>query len=307
VVGVLLSLSTANTWRTTLDRNDMTLQLPAGTVVSFLSDRSSLLHHCSTFMMEAIRTAIIGSEDTGRRKISRMLGEDPEVAIVGEFPAEEETISRLPDVTPELLFVDVHASGFTETAFFEELMDSSGPVAVFITSFDQHTIQTFQEYGVDYVLKPCDRGRFQDAVRHAKDRVLQRRNEPVEPKQQELSTDSSQTPRPQVRRRIMVKSAGRISFLKAEEIDWMQAQGDYVRLYAQGKKFLVREKIGEMEQQFSSDHFIRIHRSTIVNVERIKEMQPLIYGEYAVILNDGTRLTLSRSFRGKVFSRLTRA
>jgi two-component system LytT family response regulator len=156
-------------------------------------------------------------------------------------------------------------------------------------------------------LKPCDRGRFQDAVRHAKDRVLQRRNEPVEPKQQELSTDSSQTPRPQVRRRIMVKSAGRISFLKAEEIDWMQAQGDYVRLYAQGKKFLVREKIGEMEQQFSSDHFIRIHRSTIVNVERIKEMQPLIYGEYAVILNDGTRLTLSRSFRGKVFSRLTRA
>jgi two-component system LytT family response regulator len=258
-------------------------------------------------MMEAIRTAIIGSEDTGRRKISRMLGEDPEVAIVGEFPAEEETISRLPDVTPELLFVDVHASGFTETAFFEELMDSAGPVAVFITSFDQHTIQTFQEYGVDYVLKPCDRGRFQDAVRHAKDRVLQRRNEPVEPKQQELSTDSSQTPRPQVRRRIMVKSAGRISFLKAEEIDWMQAQGDYVRLYAQGKKFLVREKIGEMEQQFSSDHFIRIHRSTIVNVERIKEMQPLIYGEYAVILNDGTRLTLSRSFRGKVFSRLTRA
>jgi len=105
----------------------------------------------------------------------------------------------------------------------------------------------------------------------------------------------------------MVKTAGRISFLKTDEIDWIEAQGDYVRLYAQGRKFLIREKIGEMEQQFSGDRFVRIHRSTIVNVERIKEMQPLFYGEYAVILNDGTRLTLSRSFREKVFSRLARA
>jgi two-component system LytT family response regulator len=142
-------------------------------------------------------------------------------------------------------------------------------------------------------------------MRRAKEQVAQRRNASLNQKLMHLLNDPPRTP--QIRERIMVKSAGRISFLKTEEIDWIEAQGDYVRLYAQGRKFLIREKIGEMEQQFPVDRFIRIHRSTIVNVERIKEMQPLFYGEYAVILNDGTRLTLSRSFREKVFSRLTRA
>jgi two-component system LytT family response regulator len=105
----------------------------------------------------------------------------------------------------------------------------------------------------------------------------------------------------------MVKSAGKICFLKAEEIDWVEAERDYVRIHNGARKHLLRSTISGMEQQLPAERFLRIHRSTIVNVDRIREMQPLSYGEYAVILHDGTRLTLSRSFRERVFDRLVSA
>jgi two-component system, LytTR family, response regulator len=256
-------------------------------------------------MAEAIRAAIVDDEDLGRRKISRMLKEDGEVDIVGEFAGGEETIRVLCDLKPELLFLDVKMPGMDGFALLRELSATFTPFVIFVTAFDQHAIQAFQVHALDYLLKPFDRARFQDALLRAKEQVHQRRNGSLNQKIMELLSETNHAPQP--KERIMVKSAGRISFLKTDEIDWIEAQGDYVRLYAQGRKFLIREKIGEMEHQFAGDRFIRIHRSTIVNVERIKEMQPLFYGEYAVILNDGTRLTLSRSFREKVFSRLARA
>jgi two-component system, LytTR family, response regulator len=261
-------------------------------------------------MTEAIRAAIVDDEDLGRRKISRMLKEDSEISIVGEFAGGEEAVRALREIKPELLFLDIKMPEMDGFAFLRELSGSFTPIIIFVTAFDQHAVQAFRVHALDYLLKPFDRGRFQEALRRAKEQVRQQRNGSINLKLMELLSESSHAApgsSPPQRERIMVKSAGRISFLKTDEIDWIEAQGDYVRLYAQGRKFLIREKIGEMEHQFSNDQFIRIHRSTIVNVERIKEMQPLFYGEYAVILSDGTRLTLSRSFREKVFSRLARA
>lgn len=258
-------------------------------------------------MTEAIRAAIVDDEYLGRRKISRMLKEDPEIEIIGEYAGGEAAIRSLQETRPELLFLDIKMPEIDGFALLRELSGSFTPIVIFVTAFDQHAVRAFQVHALDYLLKPFDRGRFHDALRRAKEQVRQRRNGSINQKLLELLNGSAQALSSPPHERIMVKSAGRISFLKTEEIDWIEAQGDYVRLWAQGRKFLIREKIGDMEQQFSGDRFIRIHRSTIVNVERIKEMQPLFYGEYAVILNDGTRLTLSRSFREKVFSRLTRA
>ena len=107
--------------------------------------------------------------------------------------------------------------------------------------------------------------------------------------------------------RLMVKAGNRITFLNASEIDWIEAQGDYVSVHTAGKKHLLREKIGDLELQLPPGFFMRIHRSVIVNIDRIKEMQPLLYGECTVILDDGTRLTLSRSYRDKVFTRFSKA
>jgi len=260
-----------------------------------------------TGMKEAIRAAIVDDEDLGRRKISRMLKEDSEVEIVGEFSGGEQTVKALLETKPDLLFLDIKMPEMDGFALLRELAGTFSPVVIFVTAFDQHAVQAFQVHALDYLLKPFDRGRFQDALRRAKEQIRQRRDDSISQKLLELLNESNPTSASPPRERIMVKSAGHISFLRTEEIDWIEAQGDYVRLWAQGRKFLIREKIGDMEQQFSGDRFIRIHRSAIVNVERIKEMQPLFYGEYAVILNDGTRLTLSRSFREKVFSRLAKA
>ncbi len=257
-------------------------------------------------MMDVIRAAIVDDEDLGRRKITRMLKEDGEVQIAGEFAGGTEAVRALRDLKPELLFLDIKMPEIDGFALLRELSTTITPIVIFVTAFDQHAVQAFQVHALDYLLKPFDRARFQEALRRAKEQIRQRQNGSINQKLIDLLSESNHTSY-QSPERIMVKTAGRISFLKTEEIDWIEAQGDYVRLYVQGRKFLIREKIGEMEQQFSGDRFIRIHRSAIVNVERIKEMQPLFYGEYAVILNDGTRLTLSRSFREKVFSRLTRA
>ena len=280
---------------------------PTGSYHPLGKEGSPLFSSLIMSMMEAIRAAIIDDDDLGRRKISRLLKQDREVEIIGEFSGAEEAVIALRESKPELLCVDITEPGVVGMEILQQLSDSFPPVVMFVTALDQRAVQAFQARGLDYVVKPFNRVRFHDTLRRAKDRVLQRRSGPVEETAPEPRADPGQGAQPQVRSRIKVKSAGRISFLKPEEIDWIEAQGDYVRLYVQGRKFLIREKIGEMEQQFSGGGFIRIHRSTIVNVERIKEMQPLFYGEYAVILNDGTRLTLSRSFRGKVFSRLMRA
>lgn len=258
-------------------------------------------------MMEPIRAAIIDGDDLGRQKISRLLRQDREIEIIGEFAGAEEAVRVLRETEPELLYVDVTEPDVKGIEILHQLSDNFSPVVMFVTAVDQRADQAFQARDLDYLLKPFNRVGFHNALLRAKDRVLQKRNGSIDEKAPGPLADPNQVSKLQSRNRIKVKSAGRISFLKPEEIDWMEAQGDYVRLYVQGKKFLIREKIGEMEQQFSAGGFIRIHRSTIVNVERIKEMQPLFYGEYAVILSDGTRLTLSRSFRGKVFSRLMRA
>lgn len=110
-------------------------------------------------------------------------------------------------------------------------------------------------------------------------------------------------PEPPVER-IVVKSGGKLTFLRSHDIDWAEAQGDYVCLHVQGKKHLIRERISRLEQRLPDRLFVRIHRSSIVNIDRIREMQPLFYGEYSVILVDGTRLTLSRSFKGKVLQKI---
>ncbi len=161
-------------------------------------------------------------------------------------------------------------------------------------------------------MKPFDRSRFCEALSRAKDQVRLRRE--AERREKSSQGPDGAAPAPEeaaqqeasVRNCLVVKCNGRITFLHAEEIDWIEAERDYVCLHTASRKCLVREKISELEEAFAPGHFVRIHRSTIVAVDRIKELRPLLYGEYAVILHDGTQLTMSRSYREKVFHRLMR-
>lgn len=258
-------------------------------------------------LLDPIRVLVIDDEELGRKKIVRMLKEDRDIEIIGESAGGPEALPMISEMKPDLLFLDIQMPGMDGFDLLRQASATYTPFVIFVTAYDQHALRAFQVHALDYLMKPFDRERFQEALQRAKAQVRQKRNGEISRKILAM-LDEPKTGQPHAgRERFMVKAGGRISFLRADEIDWIEAQGDYVRLNSAGKRYLLREKIGDLEDQLSPDKFLRIHRSTIVNIERIKEMQALYYGEYAVILQDGTRLTLSRSFRERVFNLLTKA
>jgi two-component system LytT family response regulator len=253
--------------------------------------------------MDKIGTLIVDDEPLAHQGVRRLLEADPEVEIVGECSDGLEAVESIQTAHPDLVFLDIQMPEMDGFEVLEALGAAIMPLVVFVTAYDQHAVKAFEVHALDYLLKPFDRERFEEALGRAKASLRDKRQGEIASKIADmLGTVRNERGRED---RFMIKSGGRITFLRTEEVDWVEAQGDYVCLHCQGKKHLVRSKIGHMEDQFTGRTFIRIHRSTIVNVGRIKEMQPLFHGDYAVVLNDGTRLTMSRSFREKVFQRLS--
>lgn len=253
--------------------------------------------------MEQIRALIVDDEPLARKGLRRLLEDDAEVEILGECGDGVEAVEHIKGLHPDLVFLDIQMPELDGFAVLDALDTEQFPIVIFVTAYDQHALRAFQVHALDYLLKPFEEERFHEALSRAKAQWRQKTGGHLTRRILEMldgSREERQTPG-----RIMVRNAGRITFVRVEEVDWIEAQGDYVCLHCQGKKHLVREKISDMETQLAADRFLRIHRSTIVNIPRIKEMQPLFHGEYAVVLQDGTRLTMSRSFRDRVFERLS--
>jgi two-component system LytT family response regulator len=224
----------------------------------------------------------------------------------------------------DVLFLDVDLPPSGAFSFLTTWPGAGFPQVIFLAQSDEHAITAFEFHPLDFLLMPVPLDRLDDAVTRLAESVRQKMNgtagnvvldwvksrtgAAVPAPRAAMAAMPAMAARPAIPvLRLMVKTAGRINFLRTEEIDYVEADRDYVRIHKGGKKHLLREKISRLEQQLPADRFLRIHRSTIVNIDRIKEMQPLSYGEYSVILHDGTRLTLSRSYRERVFSRLVTA
>jgi two-component system, LytTR family, response regulator len=253
--------------------------------------------------MERIRALIIDDEPLARAGLRRLLEGDTEVEILGECGDGLEAAEQIRRLHPDLIFLDIQMPELDGFGVLDSLTPDELPLVIFVTAYDQHALRAFQVHALDYLLKPFEEERFHEALDRAKAHLHQKNGSQITRRILEMldgNREERQSPG-----RIMVRNAGRITFVRVEEVDWIEAQGDYVCLHCQGKKHLVREKISDMETQLAADRFLRIHRSTIVSIPRIKEMQPLFHGEYAVVLHDGTRLTMSRSFRDRVFERLS--
>jgi two-component system LytT family response regulator len=254
--------------------------------------------------MDPIRTLIVDDEPLARKGVRILLEKDPDVRILGEAGDGIEALERIKADRPDLVFLDVQMPEMSGFEVLESLSPDELPLVVFVTAYDQYALNAFQVHALDYLMKPFEDERLQEALDHAK--ALQRKNGTPSTRRLQEMLEATKAERGRVGR-IMVRSGGRITFVRVDDVDWIEAQGDYVCLHTQGKKHLVREKISDLEAQLSAGQFLRIHRSTMINVSRIKEMQPLFHGEYSVVLQDGTRLTMSRSFREKVFERFTGA
>jgi len=242
---------------------------------------------------------IVDDEDLARERLRTLLSKDTDIEIVGESASGKEAIATIKKESPDLVFLDVQmpeGDGFT---VLKNIDLHKMPIVVFVTAYDQYAVKAFDVHALDYLLKPFDRGRFERALIRAKSEVVLRNSTNVNQKLLSL-LEHIESAKKQHLDRILVKSAGKVFFLKFDEIDWVESAGNYVKLHVGHESHLLRETMGEMERKLGDGQFVRIHRTTIVNLDRIKEVQPWFNGEYIVLLHDGTKLTASRGYKKKL-------
>ncbi|HEX9637950.1 MAG TPA: response regulator [Acidobacteriota bacterium] len=251
-----------------------------------------------------IRTLIVDDEALARERIRDLLGEEPDIVLAGECATGSEARTALRELTPDLIFLDVQMPELDGFGLLEGIELDHQPVIVFVTAYDQYALRAFEVHAVDYLMKPFDRERFKKALERARREIAQTKNRDLSDQLRHLIRDLGSEK--VYTERLVVKSGGRIRFLKAEEIDWIEAAGNYVRLRVGPETHLLRETMAKIEAKLDPIKFLRIHRSTIVNIERVKEIVPRLYGEHVVTLRDGTQLTMSRGYRDKLAELQTR-
>jgi len=249
-----------------------------------------------------IRTLIVDDEPLARRNIRLLLKDDPQIEIVAEAASGREALALLRKQPIDLLFLDIQMPELDGFGVLENIEARELPVIVFVTAFDQYALKAFEFHALDYLLKPFDDARFEKALRQAKLQVEQREVKDLSQRLVALLEGRERgrpelTGEPQYLSRLLIKSTGRVFFLKTDEIDYVRAEDYYVKLHVGRKGHLLRETMNAMEAKLDPSKFLRIHRSTIVNIERIRELQQHFNGEYIVVLHDGTEMKLSRSRR----------
>ncbi len=246
---------------------------------------------------KAIRTLIVDDEPLARRRIRRMLARHADIDVIGECANGREAVAAINEQQPALVFLDVQMPEVDGFAALGALDLYEMPLVIFVTAYDQYALRAFEVHALDYLLKPFDRRRFDIAMQRAKSRLANERSDVSQRTialLEELRAQQSHV------ERMVIKAGGRAFFLKTDEIDWIEAEGKYVRLHVGRESYLVREAISQVEAQLDPKRFLRIHRSTIVNLDRVRELQPWFHNDYRVILRDGTELMLSRSCRKRL-------
>lgn len=248
-----------------------------------------------------IRTIIVDDEPAARRGVRLLLEQDPEIELVGEAGNGSEAAALIQRVRPALAFLDVQMPGGDAFETLARVGTAAAPVIVFVTAYDEHALRAFEVNAIDYLLKPYDDARFRAALERAKGAVRQRHGEAVDARLHQLVRELETTRRRAgASGRVVVKTAGEILFLNADEIDWIEAEGDYVKFHAGNRSYLMRETMTQLEARLDPQQFVRIHRSAIVNLDRVQKLSPSFGGEYAVILRDGTKLKLSRGYHARI-------
>ena len=245
--------------------------------------------------MGKIRTFIVDDEELARERLRSLLEREGEIEVIGEAGDGKSALEGIKKHGPQLVFLDVQMPEMDGFEVIEALPENARPNVVFVTAHDKFALRAFDVHAVDYLLKPFDRERFQTALNRAVEKIKTQSGPP------DLSRVMEEAkPLQKAVDRLLVKTEGRVLVVKVDAIDWVEAADNYVSLHVGNESHMMRETMSSLERKLPSEKFMRISRSTIVNLERIKELQPMFHGEYVVILKDGAKLTLSRSYRDKL-------
>jgi two-component system LytT family response regulator len=233
-----------------------------------------------------IRALIVDDEPLARSNLRVLLRRDPEIEVVSESQSGMEGLAEIRSRRPDLVFLDVQMPECDGFDVLELLGTEVPPAIVFVTAYDQYALRAFEAGALDYLLKPFDNPRFERTLARAKQRILESRFHPARPD------------------RLAIKSIGEVWFVRLAEIDWIEAADYYACLHIGARRHLLRHSLMELERHLDSSAFCRIHRSTIVNLERVRALETNLDGEYEVRLDDGTKLRLSRRYRKLLQERL---
>ncbi|MBV8805366.1 MAG: LytTR family transcriptional regulator DNA-binding domain-containing protein [Sinobacteraceae bacterium] len=248
-----------------------------------------------------MRTIIVDDEELARRGIRALLKRAGDVEIVSECCSGEEAITAISTGEPELVYLDIQMQGKTGFDVIAALPKTKCPHVIFVTAFDRFAVRAFEIHALDYLLKPINEERFNASLARARATVVGARDGSMIQRflqmTAELRAAAGKDSLPSMADRIPVKAHGRIMIVNVAEIDWVEADGDYVSVHVGAKSWLLRETIAAAEARLALSGFVRIHRSTLVNIYRVRELLPLSKGEFTVVLVGGTELKLSRNYR----------
>lgn len=247
-----------------------------------------------------IRTLIVDDEPLARERIASLLKDEPDIDIVGECGDGKSAARAIKNKIPDLVFLDIQLPELNGFELIGAMPEGLMPSIIFVTAYDQFALKAFEVHAVDYLLKPVDPARLKEAL----DRVRRQLHTNEGNLHSRLAEVLSSIEAQAGRSRIVLRSDGEVLVLKPEEIDWVESAGNYVCFHVGAGTHIFRETMNQVEQRLRAHNFVRIHRSTIVNLDRIKRLKPVLYGDYSIELRNGAKLTMSRSYRQSVFNRV---
>jgi two-component system LytT family response regulator len=269
--------------------------------------------------MRKIKTLIVDDEPLAREGIAAMLGGDPAIEVVGTAADGQSALTAIRGQRPDLVFLDVQMPKRDGLAVLAELRPEERPAIIFVTAFDQYAVRAFEICAVDYLLKPFRDVRFASALARAKAGFRQSREADLGQKLEQLlglmrgpagrAQDyqaAVEPPAGDAADRIVLKTGNDLHFIRTADIVWVESQADFVKVHTTGAAQLVRETLQNLEQRVPAARFLRIHRSSLVNVDHVKKVTPALYGDYTVLMSDNTVLRLSRKNRGKLKQLISR-
>lgn len=243
-----------------------------------------------------IRALIVDDEPLARERLAALLASENDIELAGECANGAEALSAIEEKNPDLVFLDVQMPELDGFGVLAALPASRRPSVIFVTAHDRFALKAFEVHAIDYLLKPFDRERFLKALERAREQVKRQHAGQIDERLSALLAGLKQD-QPKHLDRIPVKGSGRVVLVKVSDIDWIEAADNYVNLHTGKESHLHRETMTALAERLSESKFLRISRSTMVNVDRIKELQPMFHGDYTVILQNGSKLTLSRGYR----------
>lgn len=250
-----------------------------------------------------IRTLVVDDEALGRKRLRKLLESETEYELIGECCDGQEAVAAINTFTPDLLFLDVQMPELNGFEVLTQIDRARLPVIIFVTAYDQYALKAFEAQAIDYLLKPFDDERFYQSLHRARAYMEGQHSSQINARLESLIGGMSLRPKPITR--MAVKTGGRIVFIKTSEIDWIEAVGNYLNVHIGTEAHMLRGRISELEKRLDPTQFFRTHRSTIVNLDRVKEFQTLFKGDGVAILKNGTRVPVSRSCSQRLQALLT--